>query len=57
MYYVIYERYNEYNQFEGRWLYDVEEFRDIYEAHSFISDHQNNSDYRNFIFTKEVKFK
>lgn len=48
-FYVIYERYSEYNQFEGVWDYCFETFKSIEAAKEFIKDNKQDSNYRNFI--------
>ena len=45
MYYVIYERYDEYNQFEGRWLKDWDIFDSLKAARDFMDELESN-DYR-----------
>jgi hypothetical protein len=55
MYFVIYERYNEFNQFEGEWLRDWNVFRFRDNAVKSIKEMKLNNDYRKFHLLKEEK--
>jgi hypothetical protein len=48
-FYVFYEYYSEYNQFEGSWEKDWAVFDGSEDAQGFIDSHTDNSDYRNFV--------
>ncbi len=47
MYYVLYEYYTEYNQFEGIWSKDWESFPTIKKALKFISVIKSQANYKN----------
>lgn len=48
-YYVMYKSYTEYNQFEGSWDLDKEEFISFEEAERWIEEAQTSSDIRDII--------
>lgn len=40
MYYVIYEDYTEYTQFEGQWYFEYQEFSSLKECKDWIKNSQ-----------------
>ena len=49
MYYVLYEEYSEYNQFEGSWDKDWKSFNTEKEAIDYVLSIQKNHNYHNVI--------
>lgn len=49
IYYVVYEKYSEYNQFEGYWVLDIEEFSDFSKAQKFKDNISKSYNYRKII--------
>jgi hypothetical protein len=56
-YYVIYQDYTEYNQFEGDWSTQFKTFNSCKEAEKWIKDVRSNSDIKDVIgpLTRVVK--
>ena len=45
-YYVVYEEYAEYNQFEGTWDLCLKKFKSVNKALAFIDQIEGNPNYR-----------
>lgn len=55
MYYLIYEQYMEYNQFEGDWFYQVDEYKDFYEAFNDKKESLKNNNIRNIKLLRDFE--
>lgn len=56
-YYIVYEEYCEYNQFEGSWDYVVEKFKDFVEAkqkYENLTKGARHWNHRNVMFLTDV---
>jgi hypothetical protein len=49
IYYVLYEQYTEFNQFEGGWDLNMETFKSIGAAQMFMNKVKDSSNYRTVI--------